>query len=88
MKELGKAADKCYRAKFNEAYDEEGHLCGYWRLEPVLYVSINLTAEYTGRDRATVAKRARRAYLYPFDGPKDAKLYRSDHLFEAVFRRE
>jgi len=85
MKDLGKVFEKCQRSAFHKAFDEDGNLCGYWRLEPVIYVSISIAAEHTGRDRATVAKRAKKAYLYPFDGPKESKLYRADHVYEAVF---
>ena len=83
-----KAFDKCQRSAFQEEYDENGRLTVYWRLEPVCYLSINLCAEYVGKDRATVAKRAKKAELYTYDGPKDAKLYKFDHLCEAVFRPE
>jgi hypothetical protein len=48
------------------------------------YLSLNLCAILTGRDRATVKKAARD--LESFDGPKGAKLYRSRHLLELVAR--
>ena len=45
--------------KFTKAFDEDGILCGYWRLEPVFYLSVNLATAYTGKDRALVTEIAR-----------------------------
>jgi len=51
--------------------------------EDVFYLSRNLAAFYTGKDRATVSKAARD--LETFIGPKGARLYRSTHLIESIF---
>ena len=69
--------------KFTKAFDEDGILCGYWRLEPVHYLSINLAAAYTGKDRAFVTEIARS--LTPDRGPGRAQLYNSAHLLEALY---
>jgi hypothetical protein len=74
------------QTKFEEEFDEDGNLVGYSRIETdrEYYVSLNLAAIMTGRDRATVRRAARE--LESYDGPKGAKLYRYRHLFELVAR--
>ena len=73
-------------SEFEAEFDESGNLFGYSRIETAreFYVSLNLAAILTGRDRATVTRAARE--LESFDGPKGAKLYRSRHLLELVAR--
>jgi hypothetical protein len=74
------------QTKFEAEFDEYGNLLGYSRIETAreYYMSLNLAAILTGRDRATVTRAAR--YLESYDGPKGAKLYRSRHLLELVAR--
>ena len=74
------------QTKFEEEFDEDGNLVGYSRIETdrEYYVSLNLAAIMTGRDRATVRRAARD--LESFDGPKGAKLYRYRHLLFLVAR--
>jgi hypothetical protein len=74
------------QTKFEEEFDEDGNLVAYSRIETdrQYYVSLNLAAILTGRDRATVRRAARE--LESYDGPKGAKLYRYRHLFELVAR--
>jgi len=71
-------------SEFEEEFDEDGNLVAYSRIETdrEYYVSLNLAAIMTGRDRATVRRAARE--LESYDGPKGAKLYRSRHLFQLV----
>jgi len=71
---------------FEPEFDENGNLFGYSRIERSreYYLSLNLAAILTGRDRATMTRAARE--LESFDGPKGAKLYRSRHLLELVAR--
>ena len=71
-------------SEFEEEFDEYGNLFCYSRIEKAreYYVSLNLAAIMTGRDRATVRRAARE--LESYDGPKGAKLYRSRHLFQLV----
>jgi hypothetical protein len=73
-------------SEFEEEFDEDGNLVAYSRIETdrEYYVSLNLAAIMTGRDRATVRRAARE--LESYDGPKGAKLYRYRHLFELVAR--
>jgi hypothetical protein len=71
------------KSEFKEEYDEDGVLCGYSRRQKVFYLSLNLAAFHTGKDRATVSKAARD--LETFRGPKGARLYRSAHLLESIF---
>ena len=77
-----------FRAKtaFREEFDEYGNLFGYSRIETdrEYYLSLNLAAILTNRDRQTVRRAARE--LESFNGPKRAKLYRSRHLLELVAR--
>ena len=70
------------KSEFKEEYAEDGVLCAYSRREDVFYLSLNLAAFYTGKDRATVSKAARD--LETFIGPKGARLYRSTHLIESI----
>jgi hypothetical protein len=74
------------QTKFEAEFDESGNLLCYSRIETAreYYMSLNLAAILTGRDRATVTKAARE--LESYDGPKGAKLYRSRHLLELVAR--
>jgi len=69
--------------KFTKAFDENGVLCGYWRLEPVYYLSVNLAAAYTGKDRAFVTGIVRD--LTPERGPGRSQLYNSAHLLAALY---
>lgn len=71
-------------SEFEPEFDEDGNLVAYSRIETdrEYYVSLNLAAIMTGRDRATVRRAARE--LESYDGPKGAKLYRSRHLFQLV----
>lgn len=75
-------------SEFEEEFDEDGNLVAYSRIETdrEYYVSLNLAAIMTGRDRATVRRAARE--LESYDGPKGAKLYRSRHLFQLVMTGE
>jgi hypothetical protein len=74
------------QTEFEEEFDEYGNLFCYSRIETdrEFYVSLNLAAILTGRDRATVTRAARE--LESFDGPKGAKLYRYRHFLELVAR--
>jgi hypothetical protein len=69
-------------SEFKEECGEDGILCGYSRQETVFYLSLNLAAFYTGKDRRTVANAARD--LESFVGPKGARLYRSAALIRKV----
>ena len=73
-------------SEFEEEFDEDGNLVAYSRIETSreYYVSLNLAAIMTGRDRATVRRAARE--LESYDGPKGAKLYRYRHLLQLVAR--
>jgi hypothetical protein len=75
-------------SEFEPEFDEDGNLVAYSRIETdrEYYVSLNLAAIMTGRDRATVRRAARE--LESYDGPKGAKLYRSRHLFQLVMTGE
>ena len=83
---MGDKSEFKAKTEFREEYDENGNLCGYSRIETSreYYLSPNLAAFFTGRDRATVKKAA--AELESYDGPKMAKLYRSRHILELVAR--
>jgi hypothetical protein len=74
------------QTKFEEEFDESGNLFCYSRIETAreYYVSLNLAAILTGRDRATVTRAVRE--LESCDGPKGAKLYRYRHLLGLVAR--
>jgi hypothetical protein len=74
------------QTEFEAEFDEFGNLVCYSRIETdrAYYVSLNLAAILTGRDRATVARAVRE--LESFDGPKGAKLYRYRHLLGLVAR--
>jgi hypothetical protein len=74
------------QTKFEEEFDESGNLFCYSRIETAreYYVSLNLAAILTERDRATVTRAVRE--LESFDGPKGAKLYRYRHLLGLVAR--
>jgi hypothetical protein len=58
------------QTKFEAEFDESGNLLGYSRIETAreFYVSLNLAAILTGRDRATVTRASRE--LESFDGAK------------------
>ena len=73
-------------SEFKAEFDEDGNLVAYSRIETSreYYVSLNLAAIMTGRDRATVRRAARE--LESYDGPKGAKLYRYRHLLQLVAR--
>jgi hypothetical protein len=73
------------KPKFIEEFDSDGNLTGYTRVEQVKvhYLSLNLAAEVTGRDRKYVTKVARE--LESHQGPKRARLYYSPHLLEAIY---
>jgi hypothetical protein len=72
--------------EFEAEFDESGNLLCYSRIETdrQFYVSVNLAAILTGRDRATVTRAVRE--LESCDGPKGAKLYRYRHLLGMVAR--
>jgi hypothetical protein len=74
------------QTEFEAEFDESGNLFCYSRIETAreYYLSLNLAAILTERDRATVRRAVRD--LESFDGPKGAKLYRSRHLLELVAR--
>jgi hypothetical protein len=74
------------QTKFKAEFDESGNLFCYSRIETAreYYVSVNLAAILTERDRATVKRAVRE--LESYDGPKGAKLYRYRHLLGLVAR--
>jgi len=74
------------QTKFEAEFDESGNLFCYSRIETdrAYYVSLNLAAILTERDRATVTRAVRE--LESFDGPKGAKLYRYRQLLGLVAR--
>ena len=71
--------------EFREARDEDGQFMGYFRDEPQLFISIDMTVENTGKSLETVSRAARGRENYP--GPLGVRLYRSNHLLERIFDR-
>ena len=52
--------------------------------EPRIYASILKLSEWSGHDRATVAKRLNSAGIQHRDGPRRAKLYPTDLALWAI----
>jgi hypothetical protein len=72
--------------EFQEAFDEEGELLGYYRSEPQHFITIDLAVVLTGKSRSVVLQSARS--LESYAGPRGTRLYRSHHLLERVMTGE